>query len=283
MEPRRRKRGGLGTSSSPNPAEAHHPPGTPPHGPGSQDGLAKYCPATVSPLSRSRAAPSGDGPTPWKKPGSCPATLHGPGRSRMTYRDPTSRARESGQARHHHPAAVSPSPRSRAAPSGDGPTPWMEPRILPRHPPRDGPISDDILSPTSRVAPPSTGTHPVEGTDTTSSCLPARTRLTPLSGCAQNPSSLSSAAGALPSDYGAPLRNSSEETSKCMTPTTQLSESFPRGFSNSHYPRAGPALPTRPPETSLACPSDRSEDSESGTEVFMTLPHHCTSVDLRRT
>lgn len=225
MEPRRRKRGGLGTSSSPNPAESHHPPGTPPHGPGSQDGLAKYCPATVSPLSRSRAAPSGDGPTPWK-----------------------------------------------------------EPRILPRHPPRDGPISDDILSPTSRVAPPSTGTHPVEGTDTTSSCLPARTRLTSLSGPrAQNPSSLSSAAGALPSDYGAPFRNSSEETSKCMTPTTQLSESFPRGFSNSHYPRAGPALPTRPPETSLACPSDRSEDSESGTEVFMTLPHHCTSVDLRRT
>ena len=88
MEPRRRKRGGLGTSSSPNPAEAHHPPGTPPHGPGSQDGLAKYCPATVSPLSRSRAAPSGDGPTPWKKPGSCPATLHGTGRSRMTYLGP---------------------------------------------------------------------------------------------------------------------------------------------------------------------------------------------------
>ena len=209
MEPRRRKRGGLGTSSSPNPAEAHHPPGTPPHGPGSQDGLAKYCPATVSPLSRSRAAPSGDGPTPWKKPGSCPATLHGTGRSRMTYLGPhlTGPGVRTGSP---------PPPGSRLAVTtlACGPVrrrahPWKEPRILPRHPPRDGPISNDILSPTSRVAPPSTGTHPVEGTDTSSSCLPARTRLTSLSGpCAQNPSSLSSAAGALPSDYGAPLRNS---------------------------------------------------------------------------
>ena len=48
----------------------------------------QHCLATVSPLSRSRAAPSGDGPTPWKKPGSCPATLHGTGRSRMTYLGP---------------------------------------------------------------------------------------------------------------------------------------------------------------------------------------------------
>ena len=40
------------------------------------------------------------------------------------------------------------------------------------------------------------------------------------------------------------------------------SDSFPRGSSNSHYLRAGPALNRRPPATSLAYPSDCSEDSD---------------------
>ena len=49
------------------------------------------------------------------------------------------------------------------------------------------------------------------------------------------------------------------------------SDSFPRGSSNSHYLRAGPALNRRPPATSLAYPSDRSEDSDCGLEADMTV------------
>ena len=130
-------------------------------------------------------------------------------------------------------------PRQRAVPSGDGPTPWKKkPQVLPRLPHWTGRPRMAYSSSPLRAAPPSKGTHPVKGTDATSSQALGPTRSTTLSGSRARSLQPVSRRGCAPSIHG-PSPGTARRT-KYMTPTTQLSESFPRGFSNSHYPRAGP-------------------------------------------
>ena len=129
--------------------------------------------------------------------------------------------------------------------------------------PTDGPTRTSIPKIHLRAAPPSTGTRQVEGkrptrpsaqrpgpgplTNPTTRQRPhARLRL----GCAppRGPPS------------GTATRTGANIKRVAYDPST--SDSFPRGSSNSHYLRAGPALNRRPPATSLAYPSDCSEDSD---------------------
>jgi hypothetical protein len=121
--------------------------------------------------------------------------------------------------------------------------------------------SDDKPDVHPRAAPPSTGTHLVKGMRPT---RPSAQR--PGTGPLTNPTTRQRPharlrLGCAP-PRGPPSGTATGAHFKRAAYDLSTSDSFPRGSSNSHYPRAGPALNRRPPATSLAYPSDCSEDSD---------------------
>jgi hypothetical protein len=140
--------------------------------------------------------------------------------------------------------------------------------------------SDDKPDVHPRAAPPSTGTHLVKGmrptrpsaqrpgtgpltTPTTRQRPHARLRL----GCAP--------------PRGPPSGTATGAHFKRAAYDLSTSDSFPRGSSNSHYPRAGLALTRRPPATSL-CGSPPQRPARKtrirDRKRITTLLHHCANV-----
>ena len=120
--------------------------------------------------------------------------------------------------------------------------------------------SDDKPEVHPRAAPPPTGTHLVKGSG--SHALPLKGLVpdhSPIRPRANVLTLVSASAAPLPR---APSGTATGAHTKRAAYDLSTSDSFPRGSSNSHYLRAGPALNRRPPATSLAYPSDCSEDSD---------------------